>query len=278
MFTPAGGASTAASTAGLLSATTSLYPTSDRGFVWRASQRNLLKRLINRGGWDQWDRMVRELRLLSASYAACKEFLCQHPCGTSNFVKKHLHWVRPVYVSTDRQAADSEPDFVNMFRFTRLCWRWQRASCPKEADKCTKMHICRDWIAGLCAAGPNCARRHSFERTCVSELAIPTTWSSERVAEFVRGCHPSPCPAYNSARGCTDADCHSLHVCAAFLVGQCTDPAVCVRSHDLSATQSSDVLTFFTLNMKVRFPDYPKKPVLIMPLVNTIPTSVPIEN
>ena len=239
------------------------YPSNDAGLTVRASPNNVLQHMLKLGGWNLWPQMVHEMRLPSTSFASFQEYLWLR-AGGSSFLLRHLHFIQPVYMRGS--AGANEPDLVHMFRLVRLCWQWQTGACRKSAEHCEQLHLCRNWIAGLCTAGAGCALGHSFERTWVLELPISNAWSTACIADFIRGCHLSPCPEYNSALGCCDAECHSLHVCALFAYGQCADPT-CTRSHDLRSKQCTGVFKFYSVSNSAAFHEQIKSGLLavIMP-------------
>ena len=127
------------------------------------------------------------MSLPSTSFASLEQLLCRGP--GNKFIGTHQYFFQAVHPLGDdgKPARDREPEFVNMFLFVRLCWKWQLGECTQRAEICHRLHLCRNWIAGQCAAGPDCALGHSFECTWITELPILSTWSAARIAEFIYG-------------------------------------------------------------------------------------------
>ena len=115
-----------------------------------------------------------------------------------------------------------------MYRFVRICGKWNDNNGGRCHPACDHLHVCRDWLVGECSTGPNCPRGHSFDSTPVARLPFGN-WCDDELRRFVRECHSNVCADYNSPAGC-HRQCNRLHLCNEHLLLRCC--GYCTRIHD----------------------------------------------
>ena len=223
------------------------YPSNDAGLTVRASPNNVLQHLLKLGGWNLWPQMVHEMRLPSASFAAFQEYMGRR-AGGSSFLLRHLHFIQSVYRRRRRQRARPRahvPPGAPLLAVADGRVQEERGAVRTPAPV---PQLDRGPLHG----GRGLRARPLVRAHMGLGAPVPTHMDHHSRRQFIRRCHPSPCPAYNSALGCSDAHCRSLHICALFPYGQCSDPELCRRSHDIRSNQCAQVFCFFSLDSAPR--------------------------
>lgn len=204
---------------------------------------DILAFLIARGGKCFWQELCSHLSPNTSSYHS---------------LKGHLQKVHTRSKTGNRSAFINILEYTNMcgvtgvvsivmYRFVQLCGFWHRGQSCRDGSRCSFLHVCRDWIAGVCAAGPECPGRHSFDSTNVLLLPFPKHFRDEDKREFIRSCHPTVCIDYNSPAGCGRGDsCPDLHLCNSFIRDRCPKHQ-CKRSHVLNAPDCRDIYKRFDI-------------------------------
>lgn len=230
----------------------------------------VLKFLIARGGSANWQEFCTHFALPAGTqFPTFERHLRQLATRDRSFSGRNYQLIHGLEFSSGHTTR-SIPDAVDMFRFIRICGNWQRArnKCA-FGHTCDHLHVCRNWLAGECAAsGDGCPLGHAFAASVVSKLPFPLDWSLDRMRQFVRMAHPRLCAAYNSPEGCANAECARVHLCNEFLLERC-DAAECTRSHDFCSGNNVTIYKRFGIQ------DLPLHPGvkhlfgwLLMPVLN----------
>ena len=144
----------------------------------RVNPNNILQRLIPRDGFERWDTFCASFGLpADLPFEALARHLRELGDSSTSYTAQHTHFFSPLFLTTKTGV----PSAITMFRFVRLCFRWQEGDgkCP-NGDECDCLHVCRDWIAGTCDRGTRCDRGHSFVQTSrpLAQIPLPLHESS----------------------------------------------------------------------------------------------------
>ncbi|XP_032241892.1 uncharacterized protein LOC5516216 isoform X2 [Nematostella vectensis] len=109
---------------------------------------------------------------------------------------------------------------VRVILKTYLCVSYEQGFC-KSGNSCTRWHICKGFLEGSCT-GTHCDKSHDFldkdnrhKAECLKVDRLPNVVIKKLVLKSL----PSLCESY--IRGEICHDCLSVHLCPAFLAGEC---------------------------------------------------------
>ena len=146
-----------------------------------------------------------------------------------------------------------EPTYVGVHHFRcRLCFRYNDSGCHNK--KCTYIHICRAFICGYCAQGPNCYNDHHFQsehnKAVFARMGLGN-FDSEDLKKIVQCSNLQVCGMYNNRKSCQYSDaCYRLHVCENFVENKC-GKVDCQYAHDFDSESSQRLLKLFDLQKQV---------------------------
>ena len=118
----------------------------------------------------------------------------------------------------------------------KLCQFYlSKRGCTKE-DKCMKFHLCKQFIAGRCPHGALCKYYHDFTdnpNKALLEYFNLQSLDDNDLIKIISVQQPHVCRRYN-ANACTERDkCSRIHICQAFVKGQCKKHGgTCNYSHE----------------------------------------------
>ena len=141
-------------------------------------------------------------------------------------------------------------------RGIRFCWRQVNSKiCSKK--NCPYLHVCKEYVAGLCNLGKRCKRNHNFqydqERNFLSKLNL-NGLKNEELCKVIQNSFPQVCLNYNDGLCSSDERCSQIHICKDFVRNKCRKENDCEHAleHESVLLKSRTVAKFEKYGMKIK--------------------------
>ena len=152
-----------------------------------------------------------------------------------------------------------------------LCFQYfGNQGCSR--NKCSYLHLCREYLAGNCIKNAGCKFSHNIEdkqnAKVLNDVNVPKGISLNLLLKLIQNSIPCVCQDYNTTAGCTNENCFKFHVWGNYLKRSCTRSATeCIYGHSLDDTRNLKLAELYNctkdnIRTKVVAADTPKSSIL----------------
>ena len=139
-------------------------------------------------------------------------------------------------------------------------------------NKCSYLHLCREYLAGNCIKNAGCRFSHNIEdkqnAKVLNDVNVPKGITLNLLQKLVQNSIPCVCQDYNTANGCANEHCFKFHVCSNYLKRSCARSATeCTYRHSFDDTRISKLADLYNcttdnIKGKVAAADTPTSSIL----------------
>ena len=152
-----------------------------------------------------------------------------------------------------------------------LCFQYfGNQGCSR--NKCSYLHLCREYLAGNCIKNARCRFSHNIEdrqnAKVLNDVNVPKGIPLNLLLKLIQNSIPCVCQDHNTSRGCTNEHCFKFHVCSNYLKRSCTRSATeCTYGHSLDDARNLKLADLYNcakdnIKAKVAAADMPKSSIL----------------
>ncbi|XP_070560794.1 zinc finger CCCH-type antiviral protein 1-like [Ptychodera flava] len=134
----------------------------------------------------------------------------------------------------------------------RLCFFYLQGR-RMHVPSCKHIHICREFLSGLCKSDRDCGKSHRFHSKNNKETLVKLNlekYSESQLHRIAKKSLPKVCSNYNR-RECKNKNCEMLHLCQNYVRGVCNDSDVCGLSHQIKRPNNQRTFRRFNINVYV---------------------------
>ena len=160
-----------------------------------------------------------------------------------------------------------------------LCFQYfTNQGCSR--NKCSYLHLCREYLAGNCTKGLACRFSHNIEDKQNAKVLndVPKGIPLNLLLKLIENSIPCACQEYNTDTGCTNEHCFKFHVCSNYLKRSCTRSATeCTYGHTFDDARNLKLVDLYnctkdSIKGQIAAADAPKPKIvpLLTPIKSTI--------